>query len=459
MRTQLALANPQQTDAHATLTFETSAGAQTQLAVDVPARSRRTVDLSTVPELAGASFSTLLESDRELALDRLISFGAQGSAASLETAVAQPSTTWYFAEGSTVNPQELFYLVQNPGATEARVRIRYLLPNGRSPVVRTADRRARQPRDDLGGSARTRPWPAPTSRRRSRPSTERRSWSSAAATCGRTDRRRCAAATPAPASPLPPPGGSSTARPVRTGRGCSSPTQGRRPPRCARRISGPDGRSLTRSYTLAPNSRQTVDVASVHPSLANTTLGITVEASAPIVVERTMWWGADGGFDEAVSGAGTTEGGARWLLAEGEMGGAREATDRRVDLQPGAATDVKVTLLFEDGPEATATFPVAAGARLVGADGGRVPVGGGPPLLGAGRRRRIRRRASSWIARSSGAAPGRRAPPGRMARRRACGNPRLGRRAHHGRDTRSACPAVSSSVSPSPGGARIARQR
>ena len=119
------------------LTFETATGAQTQLAVDVPARSRRTVDLSTVPALAGASFSTLLESDGELALDRLITFGAQGSAASLETAVAEPSATWYFAEGSTVDPQELFYLVQNPGATEARVRIRYLLPDGAPPVVRT----------------------------------------------------------------------------------------------------------------------------------------------------------------------------------------------------------------------------------------------------------------------------------------------------------------------------------
>ena len=128
---------PQESDASATLTFETSTGAQTQLAVDVPARSRRTVDLSTVPELAGASFSTLLESDRELALDRLITFDAQGSAASLETAVDEPAATWYFAEGSTVGPQELFYLVQNPGDAEALVRVRYLLPNGAAPVVRT----------------------------------------------------------------------------------------------------------------------------------------------------------------------------------------------------------------------------------------------------------------------------------------------------------------------------------
>ncbi len=54
MNTQLALANAGTTDAQATLTFETTTGQQTQLAVDVPARSRRTVDLSTVPELAGS---------------------------------------------------------------------------------------------------------------------------------------------------------------------------------------------------------------------------------------------------------------------------------------------------------------------------------------------------------------------------------------------------------------------
>ena len=46
------------------------------------------------------------------------------------------------------------------------------------------------------------------------------------------------------------------------------------------------------------------------------------------------------------------------------MGGAREATTSLVVFNRGAATDVTVTLLFEDGPEAAATFPVAAGARF-----------------------------------------------------------------------------------------------
>ena len=61
---------------------------------------------------------------------------------------------------------------------------------------------------------------------------------------------------------------------------------------------------------------------------------------------------------------GSTTGGARWLLAEGQQGGERQASTSVVVFNQGAATDVTVTLLFEDGPEATATFPVAAGARF-----------------------------------------------------------------------------------------------
>ena len=363
MRTQLAIANPQQTDARATLTFETSAGAQAKLAVDVPARSRQTVDLSTVPELAGTSFSTLLESDRELALDRLITFGAQGSAASLETAVAQPSTTWYFAEGSTVDPQELFYLVQNPGPTEARVRIRYLLPDGASPVVRTqivapgsratiwVDREnpALASTDVAAEITSVNGTPIVVER-----SSYVRQEGSAAPRGGDTS-----VGVTAPATRWFVEGATGQ---YKTRLLLANP--GREAAAVRATYQRADGRSLTRSYTLAPNSRQTVDVASVHPSLANTTLDITVEASAPIVVERTKWWGANGTFDVAVCGAGTTAGGARWLLAEGEMGGARAARTDISIFNQGAATNVNVTLLFEDGPEATATFPVAAGARL-----------------------------------------------------------------------------------------------
>ena len=99
LNTRLALANPQTDDARVLLTFGKDNGEAAHLAVDVPARARQTVDLSTIPELQGSSFSTLLESDLAVGLDRLVSWDRRELAASLVTAVDQPSTTWYFAEG------------------------------------------------------------------------------------------------------------------------------------------------------------------------------------------------------------------------------------------------------------------------------------------------------------------------------------------------------------------------
>ena len=60
MHTRLIIANPDDGDAHVVLTFANTEGATVQRSVDVPARSRRTLDLSTVVELAGTSFSTVI---------------------------------------------------------------------------------------------------------------------------------------------------------------------------------------------------------------------------------------------------------------------------------------------------------------------------------------------------------------------------------------------------------------
>ena len=363
MNTQLAIANPQETDAQATLTFETATGAQTQLAVDVPARSRRSVDLSTVPELAGTSFSTRLDSSEELALDRLISLNADGAAASLETAVDQPATAWYFAEGSTVDPQELFYLVQNPGTTPANVRVRYLLPNGQAPVERTysvaAGSRATIWVDREDPSLATTDVAAEITSVDGTPIVVERSLylREAGSTAPRGGDSSTGVTAPATHWFI-----EGATGPYSTRLLLANPGAEESQVQVAYRRD--DGRTVTRSYTVAASSRHTVDVAAVHPSLSNAELGITVEASTPIVVERTKWWGANGRLDEAVSGAGSTTGGARWLLAEGQQGGEREASTSVVVFNQGAATDVKVTLLFEDGPEATATFPVAAGARF-----------------------------------------------------------------------------------------------
>jgi len=50
--------------------------------------------------------------------------------------VAAPALTWYLAEGATHSGFNLFYLLQNPNAAEAEVRVRYLRPSG-APLEKT----------------------------------------------------------------------------------------------------------------------------------------------------------------------------------------------------------------------------------------------------------------------------------------------------------------------------------
>ena len=72
--TRFAIANPQASAAHVLLTFVDTTGRITRQYVAVPARTRATVDTSTIAALKGASFATTLEADAMVVLDRLMSW-------------------------------------------------------------------------------------------------------------------------------------------------------------------------------------------------------------------------------------------------------------------------------------------------------------------------------------------------------------------------------------------------
>jgi len=361
MSTQLAIANAEPADAKVNLTFMDADGQTTAIAVDVPARSRQTVDLATVPELAGRTFSTRVDANQPVAVDRVVALDAQGSSASLETAVDRPSATWYFAEGSTVDPMELFYLVQNPGTTPAKVQVRYLLPDG-APVTRIHDvaagSRATIWVDREGAALASTDVAAEITSLDGTPIVVERSLYLKQDGVAQPRGGDTSAGATAPA----------TSWFVETATGPFAArlllaNPGRQAAEVTATYQRQDGGRVVRAYSVAPASRRTVDVAAEDPTLADAELGITVEASAPIVVERSQLWGADGA-DQAISGGATTKGGSRWLLAEAEQGGTREAATDVVVVNRGAATDVTITLLFEDGPEVSQTFPLAAGARF-----------------------------------------------------------------------------------------------
>jgi hypothetical protein len=110
-----------------------------------------------------------------------------------------------------------------------------------------------------------------------------------------------------------------------------------------------------------------VDVAAEDAALASAAVTATVESveGAPIVVERTIGWGANGGWDELLSGGAVAEGASRWLLAEGEQGGERQASTSIVLInRQDAAADVTVTLLFEDAPEISTVVTLDSRGQL-----------------------------------------------------------------------------------------------
>jgi hypothetical protein len=128
---------------------------------------------------------------------------------------------------------------------------------------------------------------------------------------------------------------------------------------------------LTKTYTVAPNSRQTIWVdEETFPgqgkALADAAVSTTITSTngVPIIVERTMWW-PQGIWYETHNSPGATATGTRWGLAEGEAGGADDTqTYILIANTSAAAGDVQVTLLFEDGTTAAKTFTVGANSRF-----------------------------------------------------------------------------------------------
>jgi hypothetical protein len=66
-----------------------------------------------------------------------MSWDATGYGSHRETAVLAPSTSWFFAEGTTTGDSSLFYLLQNPQASAVNATVRYLRALGLPPIEKT----------------------------------------------------------------------------------------------------------------------------------------------------------------------------------------------------------------------------------------------------------------------------------------------------------------------------------
>ena len=93
----------------------------------IPPRTRRTVDVKTVPGMAFApGFSTIIESNVEVVADRTMTWDASGYGSHAETAIEAPAETWYLAEGATQAGFQLYYCIENPNADPVDVEVTYM---------------------------------------------------------------------------------------------------------------------------------------------------------------------------------------------------------------------------------------------------------------------------------------------------------------------------------------------
>ena len=134
--TRLAIVNPNALTAAVSLRFLGTSGLQSSIVEIARVNERRTLTLTPLTDIPENDFSTLIESDQPVVVDRTMTWDATTYGGHAETAIETPATTWYLAEGATHGAFSLFYLLQNPNDAEANVTINYLRLAPQAPVAR-----------------------------------------------------------------------------------------------------------------------------------------------------------------------------------------------------------------------------------------------------------------------------------------------------------------------------------
>jgi hypothetical protein len=342
----------------ATLTFARTDGSTVAHSVPVPGRTHVLVNPKAITGLATAEFSTRIESDQPLVVDRTMAWDASFYGAHSETAIAGPALTWYLAEGATHSGFNLFYLLQNPNATEAKVRVRFLRPSG-APLEKTYT---------LPPTSRTNIW------------VDYEEFPGLGAALAATD-------VSAVLEVL-------NGQPIIVERAMYFDVRGQsfgaghesagvtapalewflaegatggyfdlfvlvaNPGTTEAQVDAeyllPDGSTVLKRYAVPASSRFNIWVDYEDVRLADTAVSTTLRSTngQPIIVERAMWW-PQGGWFEAHNSPGATTTGTRWAIADG-LGSVE--TYLLVANTSASPADVVITLMFADGTSAQRTF-------------------------------------------------------------------------------------------------------
>jgi uncharacterized repeat protein (TIGR01451 family) len=366
--TRLAVANPGDFESLVLCRFQSTTGAVERYYVKVAPHSRATIDVETLPNMGSVSFSTLVEADEQVVVDRTMTWDDSGYGSHAERGtLTRTATTWYLAEGATHGNFSLFYLIQNAGLTTAEVDVTFLLPAGQAPIVKhysiPGDTRFNVNVDDIPELA---------------------------------DAEMSAVITSTNGVPIVVERAmylNTPQQPFAAGHGSAGVTAPATRWFLAEGATGPffdmfilignptnqnavveakyqliDGGIITKTYDVAANSRFNIMVDNEGGELANAAVSTTLTSTnnVPIIVERTMWFPGPtpAQWREAHNSFAETQTGTRWAVAEGEQGGPRNAeTYILIANTSEFAGQARVRLLFEDGTTAERIYQMSANSR------------------------------------------------------------------------------------------------
>jgi regulation of enolase protein 1 (concanavalin A-like superfamily) len=371
-RTRIAIANPGTRTATVVLTFSRTEGAAVRKTLRIDPHSRATVQPELVAGLEAAEFSTTVESDEEVLVDRSTSKNGSDFVSHGEISVAAPSRTWFIADGTTHSGLNLFYVMHNPGSTAATVLVRYLLPVPKAPLSKAYTVGAGSRYTIwVNGEAETDPALAALA------STEVSAAITATApviverqTYLDRDGRSFAVGHGSP-------GIRATASTWFFAEGATGPTfefsltlvnpsASAAAVQALYRLSS--GELVTRAHLVPPSGRAVIVVNQEDTRLANATVSVSLESTNGVefAAERTLRWRGPtaAAAQEAHYGAGASATTTAWGFAEGEVGGGAD-TDTLLTLTNPVpiATTARVTLLFEDGSTVAKVVDLPAASR------------------------------------------------------------------------------------------------
>ena len=127
METWVLVQNPESTPVNVTLTLQTDVGQVAGPKDTIPPRTRRSYNLAKYA--VSYNVSTRVDASGGVVCERAM-YGNSREWGTDDTGASSPSTSCYLAEGCTLPDFETWVLVQNPGTSAARVRMRLLTDKG-----------------------------------------------------------------------------------------------------------------------------------------------------------------------------------------------------------------------------------------------------------------------------------------------------------------------------------------